>query len=123
MNSIRFPKVFSGNSTKLVKDDDATLNNLHLLLSSECGELFGDPDFGVRIKKYTFNQNSYVLKDILIDELYAQITTFCPQVYLSRDNIEITQDGHRLNAKITVRNKLDYQLNTYNLVLLEEDED
>ena len=32
--------------------------------------MFGDPDFGIRLKRYTFNQNNYILRDVLIDEIY-----------------------------------------------------
>lgn len=122
MNSVQFPKLFNRNSTVILKEDDATLNCLHLLVSSECGELFGDPDFGIRIKKYTFDQNNYILRDVLIDEIYTQIKTFCPQVYIDRNNITINQKGQKLTATIKVRNKLDYQLNTYNLDLFEEED-
>ena len=61
MNSLSFPNIFeSTSSTGVVKDKDASMQDLKLLLSSEKGELFGDPFFGVRIKKYTFNQNTLV---------------------------------------------------------------
>ena len=36
--------------------------------------------FGILLKHYMFNQNSYVLKDMLIDTLYTQIAIFLPQV-------------------------------------------
>ena len=122
MNCIAFPRIFKGNSTVVLEDTDATMVCMHLLLSSEVKDLFGDPGFGIRIKKYTFNQNNYILKDILIDELYTQITTFCPQVYLERKNIDIIQEGNKLFAIISCKNQKDFQTNTYKLVLLEDEE-
>ena len=121
MNSLSFPKMFKGNSTEVLKEKDATKVCIHLLLSSEVGELFGDPDFGVKLRKYTFEQNNYILKDIIIDEIYTKITTFCPQIYIERKNIVITQKGNKLICSITCRHKLDFTLSTYDLVLLEEE--
>lgn len=127
MNCIGFPKMFGGRSSTVVKTDDknseATKECIYLLVSSEKREMFGDPDFGVRLKYYTFDQNNYVLRDILIDELYTQITTFCPQIYIDRKNIIIKQSGKNLLATISYKNVKDFVTNTFELVLLSEDED
>lgn len=122
MNCLAFPKMFKGNQTLINSDYAATSECIHLLLSSEVGTLFGDPDFGLKLKKYTFHQNNYILRDILIDEIYTQISTFCPQVYLERKNIQITQEGSKLYATIQCKNQSDFTTNTYNLVLLDDEE-
>lgn len=122
MNCIGFPKMFSNNTTNIYKGNQATRNCIHLLLSSEVGELFGDPEFGIRLKKFTYNQNNYVLRDILIDEIFTQLNLFCPQVSLTRNDIKIRQDGHTLYAVIKAINKVDFTTSTYNLVLLEEED-
>lgn len=124
MNIINFPNMFKGNSTVILRDtdedtlNDATSESIYLLLSTECGELFGDPEFGIRLKRYFYEQNNYILRDILIDEIYTQITTFCPQVYLERKNIKIEQQGKDLYAKIVCKNQKNFKTNTYNLVLM-----
>lgn len=123
MNTIAWPKIFKGNSTLIVKDNEAVLNSIHLLLSSELGELFGDPDFGLRLKRYTFEQNNYVLRDILIDEIYTQLSTFCPFIILNRNNIRLTSEGSKLYAVITCKNRSDFTTNTYNLVLFQNEEE
>jgi len=122
MNSIQFPKIFNNSSTNVVKDYDATKQDVMLLLCSESGELFGDPFFGVRLKRYTFNQNNYILKDILIDEIYTQLSTFAPQLTLERRDIDIVQKGAKLYCKIKAINKIDFTTNMYELVLLESNE-
>lgn len=80
MNCIGFPKMFSGNAAVVVSDEKnlATIECVDLLLHSEAGDLFGDPDFGIRLKRYIHNQNDFILRDILIDEIYTAIATFCP---------------------------------------------
>ena len=122
MNSLGFPKMFNGNSTLVKQGQEATKTCVHLLLSSEQGQLFGDPDFGIMLKKYTFEQNSYVLKDILIDEIYNKITIFCPQIYVDRKDISIEQKGSRLYVNIKALNREDFTTNMYNLELLNYEE-
>ena len=123
MNSLSFPNMFTTTSTLVVKDKDASMQDLKLLLASEKGELFGDPFFGVRIKKYTFNQNNYILRDILVDELFTQIKIFAPQLTINRDDISIIQKGNKLIATIKGINKLDFTTDMYQLELFQEDEE
>lgn len=128
MNCIgKWPKIFNGNTTIVSKDsNDSTISTLecvHLLLSSEAGSLLGDPDFGIRLHRYVYNQNNTVLKDILIDEIYTALTTFCPQIYVERNNISITQEGTKVGVVIRCKDQKNFTNNTLNLVLFEEGED
>ena len=57
MRSIKFPKMFSTSSTNVWKSSEyvkATTQNTILLLNTSRGELFGDPYFGVLLKRYLF---------------------------------------------------------------------
>ena len=89
MNSFSFPKMFNQTTANLVYDKAAVRSNLLLLLSSEAETLFGDPYFGCQLKKYMFEQSSSIIPDLLIDHLYTAITTFIPQVFLTRKNIKV----------------------------------
>lgn len=123
MNIVRFPKIFNNNSTAVITNDNAaTLQSMHLLVGSECGTLFGDPEFGVRIRKYYFEQNNYILRDIIIDELYTKIVIFCPQVFIDRKNISITQKDTKLIAQIQCKNKNTFETNMFELALFQEEE-
>lgn len=131
MKSIGYPKIFNTiSSTTIISDREATLSNLKLLLTSEKGTLFGDPYFGVRLKQYLFEQNNGVLKDILIDEIYAQIRTFMPQVFIDRKDIDIIQISNenknaergKLVANIKLTNKVDYSREFYSLVIFQSEE-
>ena len=73
----------------------ATEQNLKLTLLSMRGELLGDPYFGIVLQQYTFDQNSYVLRDILTDMVYTQIAIFIPQFKVDRRDITIFQDRRR----------------------------
>lgn len=121
--SIRFPDMFNSNSTKIVKDLDATKQNALLLLYSEAGELFGDPYFGVRIKNYIYDQNNYILRDIIIDELYTKLAIFLPQVKVERKDIKIVQDQQKakLYCNFKATNMIDFTTNMYSLVLFDQE--
>ncbi len=113
------------NSTNVWKSSEhlsATKQNTTLLLQVERGELFGDPYYGLLFKHYLFSQNSIVLRDLVIDTIYTQVSMFIPQLKIERKDIEIIQDKEKgkLYCNFSGINQIDYQLNTYNLVLYDE---
>lgn len=123
MKSIKFPKMFGTSHTEVWQESEykkATEQNLKLTLLSMRGELLGDPYFGMVLQQYTFDQNSYVLRDILADMVYTQIAIFIPQLKVERRDITIFQDRRRghLLCQIYGINRLDYTPNTYELILL-----
>ena len=125
MRSYKFPKMFNSNSSQIWREDEygkATRQNAILLLQSERGELVCDPYFGILLKHYMFNQNSYILKDMLIDTIYTQIAIFLPQIKISRNSIDLVSDIQRgkLYCKFSGVNQIDYTHNTFNLLLFDE---
>jgi phage baseplate assembly protein W len=125
MRTIKFPKMFNTNNTRVWKSSEhleATKQSTILLLHTNRGELFGDPYFGLMLKRYLFDQNSYVLRDAIIDVIYTQLAIFIPQVKVNRNDIEIIQDRAkgRLECTFSGINQIDYTHNTYNLVLFDE---
>lgn len=123
MNCISFPKIFKTNVvTDVKKGYDATLECLKLLLMTERGSLFGDPEFGIRLRRFWYDQNSYVLRDILIDEIFDQIRIFIPQITVQRRDIKIEQEHNRCTIYIKAINKTDFQPSTYDVQLIREEE-
>ena len=127
MRSIKFPKMFNTNSTNVWKSNEylsATTQNTILLLHTTRGELFGDPYFGLMLKRFMFDQNNYVLRDQIIDMIYTQLAVFIPQVHVERKDITIFQDREKakLYCEFTGTNQIDYTVNTYSLVLFNEEE-
>lgn len=122
MKSIAFPKMFNSNSTRIIEDKEATTTNLKSLLHSEKGEFLGDPFYGIRLKRYLFEQNTGILKDIIIDEIYTQIALFMPQLKLQRKDITIIQDRYTLYARIKCINRVDFTTDMFNIVIFQEGE-
>ena len=125
MRSYKFPKMFQSNSSRIWREDEygkATAQNTLLLLNSERGELECDPYFGILLKHYLFNQNSYILKDMLIDTIYTQLAIFLPQIKVSRNDINLVADSlkGRIYCKFSGISQIDYTHNTFNLLLFDE---
>lgn len=125
MRSLKFPKMFSTNHSEVWKETEykeATGQNLKLTLASMRGELLGDPYFGMLLQQYMFNQNSYILRDIISDMIYTQVAIFIPQLRVERRGINVIQDRKKgqLICQISGINQIDYQPNTYELVLFNE---
>ena len=118
MKSISFPIMFNNTTTKIVSDHDATLQNLRLLLLSDRGGLFGDPYYGTIIKRLMFEQNSSILKDIVVDAIYTAILQFMPQIKVKRKDISILQQGSKIDINIKATNMLDFQSDLYNISLM-----
>ena len=71
-----------------------------------------------------FDQNNYVLRDQIIDMIYTQLALFIPQIKVKRKDIDIVQDRQKgkLYCHFSGTNQIDYQLNTFDLLLLENNE-
>ena len=121
MYSIRFPDMVSGVNTNLVKDKEATSQNLKLLLLSDRGSLFGDPYFGTLWRKLIFEQNNEILRDIIIDDILTSIQTFMPQLLTKREDIKVISDKYSITINIKALNLLDYQTDMYSIKLMEDE--
>ena len=122
MNAVSLPDMISNNSTNIITDEDATLQNLKYLILSSKNTLFGDPYFGTNLKKLIFDRNNTILRDIVIDDIFTAITMFMPQIKVERRNISVESEGSRLYINIRAQNRLDYTFTDYsiNMINIEE---
>ena len=122
IKSIAFPNMFTRTSTNFVTDKEATFQNLKYLILSEKGELFGDPFYGVGLKKYLFDQNDTIIKDLVLDDMHTAIATFMPQLRINRNDLKLsTGDKGAICVDIRAINQLDFTTDLYSIVLLETD--
>lgn len=121
MKSIDFPNMFNSSSTSVISGKEATTSNLKLLLQSEKGELLGDPYFGVNVKKYLYEQNNQILRDIVIDDIYTALNLFMPQLIVKRSDITLISNKTTLTANLKVTNKSNYVTDMYSIVLFQEE--
>ena len=122
MNAIRFPKIFNTNKAAIVRDKEATAQNLKLLLASFKQTLLGDPYFGSNLQKLLFENNNVILQDLVIDDIFSVINTYMPQIRVLRKNINVTSNGNKVEVTIRAQNLLDYSFSEYTLNLLTVEE-
>lgn len=122
MYSLAFPNILDSAKVNLISGNDATLSNTRLLLHSWKTSLFGDPEFGTNIKRFIYEQNNIILRDIIIDDIYTALQVFIPQILVRREDITIDLDGTNVTCTINCINKLDNQTNLYQINLTEDEE-
>ena len=122
MYSIQFPRMVSNTNALLVQDHEATVQNLKLALLSEKNTLLGDPYFGTNLKRFTYEQNNQILRDLVIDDIYTAIIDFMPQIRVSRSDITVTSDRAKIYANIRATKLIDYTTDLYNINLTELEE-
>ncbi len=124
MRSISFPNMFRTTST-IVKTDshEATYQNILLVLGAEKGDFVFDPYFGIRLRRYLFDQNNYILRDVIIDEIYTQLLIFMPQLLINRNDITINIERSKMTCNIKVTNRVNFVVDSYNIVLLSGNEE
>lgn len=121
MYSFDFPSMLNSTTAKLIKNKDAVRSNVLLLLQSEKKTLFGDPFFGSRLKRMLFEQSNSLVVDLVIDEIYTTLTTFIPQIFLTRKNIEIMSDGTDIFVTVSYTYLLDNTQDLYTISLTSDD--
>ena len=122
MYSFSFPSMLNTVTSKLLEDKEAIRSNVLLLLQSERKTLFGDPYFGSQLKRLLFEQSSTIITDLVIDELYTTLTTFIPQIFLTRKDITLTCDGIDIYATVKYVFVLDNTVDLYTINLTESEE-
>ena len=122
MYSIDFPNMLSSAQTNLIQDNEATLSNYRLLLASWKTALFGDPYFGTNIKRFIHEQNNIILRDIIIDDIFVATQDFMPQIFLKRENIQITLKGNDVYCTLNCMNKVNNEVNLFEINLTEENQ-
>lgn len=119
--------MFTPTSTNVWEESEyrqSTAQNVELMLQTARREMFGDPYFGLKLKQLMFDQNNIILRDAVIDMIYTQLALFIPQLYVKRKDIVIVQDREKgkLYCAFYGLNRIDYQVNTYNIVLFQNSE-
>lgn len=122
MYSIAFPNMLNSAQTNLFEDNRATLSNYKLMLSSWKTALFGDPYFGTNIKRFIHEQNNIILRDIIIDDIFVATQDFMPQIFLKREDIQITLKKGDVYCTLNCMNKVNNEVNLFEINLTEENQ-
>jgi phage baseplate assembly protein W len=106
MQSWNFPNIFKGNGVDIIKDREAALSNLNLLINSEIFEYRFDPEYGSKIPMLLYRPKNQLTKDLIADACY-ELQAFCPNIRFRRDQVVIkyTEPGEaEIYIPITIDN-------------------
>lgn len=120
MKGWAFPKIFEGNSVKLVEGVEAVIQDLKLLFEVEPMEFGGDPGFGSNMKLLKFRPKNQLTLDLMVDAI-CQSQLFIPNVVFSRDSVKIAyKKGGEVD--ITIRAVIDKNNYIQEIHLVQEDQ-
>lgn len=123
VNAIKFPDMLNSiGQTNVIKEKQATSQNLKLLLLSTKQTLIGDPYYGTNLRNMIYEKNNIILRDLVIDDILTNVNLYMPQIRLNRENIEVNSDGQTVHVIITAQNIIDYSFETYSIKLLSVEE-
>lgn len=120
MVSFGFPDMLNSAKANLIEDREATISNIRLLLASWKTSLFGDPYFGTNIKRFIYEQNDIILRDLIIDDILLSLQEFVPQIVTDRSRIKIRQENRDVYATIDCLSKLDSLELSFTIKLTED---
>ena len=118
MRSIAFPKMLDQKSTLLVDDEEATKNNIALILQTKVNEFFGDPEYGADLVSDLYQFNTDLLAEIVKDQIKTTIEKYIPQAKLDMKDITFTRTRLSLDIHIKVYNSLTKNDNMYEVSLI-----
>lgn len=118
--SIAFPNMINvaQNKINVVSDSMAIVNRSRLLILTEPTELYGNPDFGVGLKRHLWQYNTENQKSIIKDRIVEQLrlhepycipdkTQFADGLLFtgSEDSVSNMQDINRLKMTVSITTK------------------
>lgn len=118
MQSIAFPDILNFVNTNIFNDHEATKSNLKLILQTEIQSLYGDPGYGCGLKKFLYEQNNIIARDLIIDKIYNTIKTYIPQLKCERKDLDLKRDMTNVYVELTATNLIDYTIDNYTIALM-----
>jgi len=81
--SLSFPNMFNiaNNQVSVLEDTLSVANRSRLLILSEPGELYNNPNFGVGLKRHLWKYNNSVERGLIKDRITEQLRLHEPCVY------------------------------------------
>lgn len=102
MQSWNFPNILKGNGVDIIKDREAALSNLQLLINSELFEFRYDPAYGSKIPMLLYRPKNQLTKDLIADACY-ELQAFCPNIRFKRSQVVVTyKEGARADIYIPI---------------------
>lgn len=116
--NIQHPDTFSfiSGDTNLTEYLSAINQSVRLILSTSPGELFGDPNYGSRLKEYFHDYVDDSFDNIIKLEIVDSLSQWEPRISVRPEDIEIDYKGTIVTINITYLLKYTDYRNTYQYI-------
>ena len=81
--------------------------------------MYGDPGYGCGLKKFIFEHNNVIARDLIIDKIYNTIRVYIPQLKCTRNDIKLKRNMTDVFVELTATNLIDYTIDNYTIALMD----
>ena len=101
---IKHPDVFSvvSGQINLVTEIEAINQSLRLILSTEQGELMGDPTYGCHLKSYLFEYQDDVLLQLICDDIIENVNRLETRIRLDQNSVTAYHDLSNQTVHVSI---------------------
>ena len=92
--------------TKMLKSFPAMHQCVRVILLTERGELFGDPSFGMNFRDFQYKLNTYVIRDLVSDEITRSILRFDDRILTVNNTITPVEAAANILVQYSVGNEV-----------------
>ena len=89
--------------TKMLQGAPAVNQCLKTLLLADRGELFGDPVFGMNFKEYGHRLNTYVIRDMVSDEVTRSILRYDARIETTENELSNAEAAVLINVGYRIK--------------------
>jgi phage baseplate assembly protein W len=75
---------------------DAVKTELLMLLLTERGERWYNPDYGTSLRKFLFEMGDQITDDLIVDDIKSSVSKFLPRITVSTIGVEPINNNTRL---------------------------
>lgn len=96
INTFNFPDTFSNDGRVLMKEGVPAINqDLGLMIKCQRPQLRGDPNFGSKLRRQKYSQNTTVLRNQIKDDIIILTQLYDTRVLMTAKDVDVSlQDNY-----------------------------
>ena len=112
---MQFRNTFNTDTGQIISNASASRlhQSIFLILSTAIGERFLVPDFGSNLHKRVFEQNDYILRDLIQLDVKQALAKWEPRIEVISVEVQSESEGNTLPVNISYRIKSTNMIDNY----------
>ena len=112
---MQFRNTFNTDTGQIISNAGASRlhQSIFLILSTAIGERFLVPDFGSNLHKRIFEQNDYILRDLIQLDVKQALAKWEPRIEVISVEVQSESEGNTLPVNISYRIKSTNMIDNY----------